>query len=148
MTSILSKPHGGEADDRIMNGFDCTKNSITYQVSLRTAGTHFCGGALIADQWVLTSAQCFKGSVQVVLGEHDIKRTENTEQYNNSIKVIRHQAFNPRTLDNDIMLIKLASTPTFNNFVNKASLPTGCVGPNSFCQVSGWGITLTNNGKK
>ncbi|XP_069835938.1 trypsin-like [Dendropsophus ebraccatus] len=144
IAGAFSKPHGGEENEKIINGFACAKNSVPYQVSLRSSGKHYCGGALIDDLWVLTSAQCYKGNLQVVLGEHDTAYTENTEQFITVSKAARHPSFNPKTLDNDIMLIKLAKRATLNGYVSRVNLPSGCVGPNSYCQVSGWGIALNN----
>ena len=59
-------------------------------VSLNT-GYHFCGGALVNENWVVSAASCFivgrnrvrlmvYTQVQVRLGEHHIAVDEGTEQ--------------------------------------------------------------------
>ena len=55
-------------------------------VSLNT-GYHFCGGALVNENWVVSAASCLVGrstrvyrKVQVRLGEHHIAVDEGTEQ--------------------------------------------------------------------
>ena len=51
-------------------------------VSLNT-GWHFCGGALVNENWVISAASCLMdGSrwLQVRLGEHHIAASEGTEQ--------------------------------------------------------------------
>ncbi|XP_053547750.1 trypsin-like [Bombina bombina] len=130
-------------DDKIVGGSTCRKNSVPYQVSLN-AGYHFCGGSLITSQWVVSAAHCFKTRVEVRLGEHDIFVSEGTEQFINSAKVIRHSGYNSRTLDNDIMLIKLASPATLNSYVNTVALPSGCAAAGTSCLISGWGNTLSS----
>ena len=48
-------------------------------VSLNS-GNHYCAGSLINENWVITSASCYKSRTQVRLGEHHIGKTEGTEQ--------------------------------------------------------------------
>ncbi|XP_067421780.1 trypsin I-P38-like [Emydura macquarii macquarii] len=130
-------------DDKIVGGYTCPKNSVPYQASLNI-GYHFCGGALIHPQWVVSAAHCYQRSIQVRLGEHSLSVNEGTEQFIYSAKVIPHPSYNPSILDNDIMLIKLASAATLNSYVNTIPLPSSCVTPGTECLISGWGNTLSS----
>ncbi|XP_069505904.1 trypsin-like [Ambystoma mexicanum] len=127
-------------DDKIVGGYTCGKNALPYQVSLN-AGYHFCGGSLINSQWVVSAAHCYKSRIQVRLGEHNINSNEGTEQFIDSVKVIRHGSYNSRNLDNDIMLIKLSRAATLNSYVKAVALPTGCAATGTQCLISGWGNT-------
>ncbi|KAM3614238.1 uncharacterized protein V6R79_011597 [Siganus canaliculatus] len=128
-----------EADDKIVGGYECSKNSVPFQVSLFT-GYNFCGGTLLSDEWVLSAAHCkTKSNVEVRLGEHDIWEPEGTEQHIMSAKFIRHPNYDPRTQDSDIMLIKLSQPVALNDFVRPATLPSECASEGTMCQVSGWG---------
>lgn len=53
-----------ESEDRMVGGQEAVPHSWPWQVSLSDAGYevmgHFCGGALIASQWVLTAAHCLR----------------------------------------------------------------------------------------
>ncbi|XP_031760892.1 uncharacterized protein LOC496623 isoform X1 [Xenopus tropicalis] len=130
-------------DDKIIGGATCAKNSVPYIVSLNS-GYHFCGGSLINNQWVVSAAHCYKASIQVRLGEHNIALSEGTEQFISSSKVIRHSGYNSWTLDNDIMLIKLSSAASLNAAVNAVALPSGCAAAGASCLISGWGNTLSS----
>uniref|UniRef100_A0A8C5PSN6 Peptidase S1 domain-containing protein n=1 Tax=Leptobrachium leishanense TaxID=445787 RepID=A0A8C5PSN6_9ANUR len=130
-------------DDKIVGGYTCVKNAVPYIVSLNS-GYHFCGGSLINNQWVVSAAHCYKASIQVRLGEHNIATSEGTEQFISSSKVIKHGSYNSRTLDNDIMLIKLASAATLNSYVKTVALPSGCAAAGTSCLISGWGNTLSS----
>ncbi|KAM3613603.1 uncharacterized protein V6R79_002129 [Siganus canaliculatus] len=129
-------------DDKIIGGYECTKNALPYQASLNV-GYHFCGGSLISSSWVLSAAHCYQSSIQVRLGEHNIATSEGTEQYISSSKVIRHPSYNSYTLNNDIMLIKLRSAATLNSYVNTVALPSSCASAGTSCLISGWGNTST-----
>uniref|UniRef100_A0A8C5PSK8 Peptidase S1 domain-containing protein n=1 Tax=Leptobrachium leishanense TaxID=445787 RepID=A0A8C5PSK8_9ANUR len=130
-------------DDKIVGGYTCVKNAVPYIVSLNS-GYHFCGGSLINNQWVVSAAHCYKASIQVRLGEHNIAVSEGTEQFISSSRVIRHSGYNSWTLDNDIMLIKLASAATLNSFVGTIALPSGCPADGTSCLIAGWGNTLSS----
>ncbi|XP_069853442.1 trypsin-4-like [Dipodomys merriami] len=129
-------------DDKIVGGYTCAPNSVPYQVSLNS-GYHFCGGSLINDQWVVSAAHCYKSRIQVRLGEHNINIQEGSEQIVSAAKAIRHPGYNSRNLDNDIMLIKLASPVSLNSQVAPVALPTSCAPAGTQCLISGWGNTLS-----
>uniref|UniRef100_A0A8C8SE31 Peptidase S1 domain-containing protein n=1 Tax=Pelusios castaneus TaxID=367368 RepID=A0A8C8SE31_9SAUR len=82
--------------------------------------------------------------LQMWLGKHDLSVTESTQQVIDSAKVICHPDYNASTLDNDIMLIKLARAATLNSYVNTVPLPTSCVATGTQCLISGWGNTLSS----
>ncbi|XP_069506483.1 trypsin-like [Ambystoma mexicanum] len=135
-----------EDDDKIVGGYTCPEHSVPYQVSLYS-GYHFCGGSLINSEWVVTAAHCYESRIQVRLGEHNIKVLEGNEQFINSAKVIWHPKFSSRTLDNDIMLIKLATPVTFSAHIQPVALPTQCAAAGTECLISGWGNTLSSGSK-
>uniref|UniRef100_A0A8C7EZF5 trypsin n=1 Tax=Oncorhynchus kisutch TaxID=8019 RepID=A0A8C7EZF5_ONCKI len=124
-------------DDKIVGGYECRKNSASYQASLKS-GYHFCGGSLISSTWVVSAAHCYK-RMQVRLGEHDITVNEGTEQFIDSVKVIMHPSYNSRNLENDIMLIKLSRPASLNSYVSTVALPSSCASSGTSCLVSGWG---------
>ncbi|KAM4636455.1 trypsin isoform 4-T4 [Discoglossus pictus] len=140
---LLGAAAAFDDDDKIVGGYTCAKNSVPYIVSLNS-GYHFCGGSLINNLWVVSAAHCYKSSVQVRLGEHNIVVSEGTEQFISSSRVIRHSGYNSRTLDNDIMLIKLSSAATLNSYVKAVALPSGCSAAGTSCLISGWGNTLSS----
>uniref|UniRef100_A0A8C5X2B9 Peptidase S1 domain-containing protein n=1 Tax=Malurus cyaneus samueli TaxID=2593467 RepID=A0A8C5X2B9_9PASS len=130
-------------DDKIVGGYTCPEHSVPYQVSLNS-GYHFCGGSLISSQWVLSAAHCYKSRIQVQLGKHNLELSESTQQFINSAKIIRHPGYSAYTLDNDIMLIKLATPAQLNKAVQTVPLPTSCAATGTTCLISGWGNTLSS----
>uniref|UniRef100_A0A8C3GJK0 trypsin n=1 Tax=Cairina moschata TaxID=8855 RepID=A0A8C3GJK0_CAIMO len=116
---------GAADDDKIVGGYNCPEHSVPYQVSLN-AGYHFCGGSLINNQWVVSAAHCYKSRIQVRLGEYNIDVQEDSEVVRSSSVIIRHPNYSSRTLNNDIMLIKLASAVDYSADVQPIALPTSC----------------------
>ncbi|XP_038124066.1 trypsin-1-like [Cyprinodon tularosa] len=129
-------------DDKIVGGYECTPHSQPHQVSLNS-GYHFCGGSLVNENWVVSAAHCYKSRVEVRLGEHHIVYSEGTEQFIQSSKVIRHPNYDSWNIDNDIMLIKLSSPATLNQYVQPVALPSSCAPAGTMCKVSGWGDTMS-----
>ncbi|XP_062449749.1 trypsin II-P29-like isoform X1 [Rhea pennata] len=137
---------GDADDDKIVGGYNCPEHSVPYQVSLN-AGYHFCGGSLINSQWVVSAAHCYKFYIQVRLGEYNIDVQEDSEVVRNSAAIIRHPKYNSRSLNNDIMLIKLASPVAYSVDVQPIALPRACVNAGTKCLISGWGNTLSSGSK-
>ncbi|XP_059194764.1 trypsin-like [Centropristis striata] len=129
-------------DGRIIGGWECARGSRPYMASLNY-GYHFCGGVLINDQWVLSVAHCWYNPyyMQVMLGEHDLRTFDGTEQLMKTDTIIWHPEYDYQTLDFDIMLIKLFHPVEVNDVVRPVPLPTGCPIGGLQCHVSGWGNT-------
>ncbi|KAF1570702.1 UNVERIFIED_CONTAM: Kallikrein-14, partial [Eudyptes pachyrhynchus] len=77
------------------------------------------------------------------LGENDLRRREGTEQDRLVAKVIPHPAYDPTTLDNDLMLLKLDRPVELGRAVRPLALPRACAPPGTTCLVSGWGTVTT-----
>lgn len=43
---------------KIIGGVDTDISEVPYQVALETKGDQYCGGVIIAKNWILTAAHC------------------------------------------------------------------------------------------
>jgi len=109
----------------------------------------FCGGTLVNDRYIVTASHCVDGQVasnlQVLLNEQDLTTTGEAKTKKVDVdKIIMHEGYDRRIIDNDIALIKLAQPVTLNEeFVRPACLPAN--NENDFdgliATAAGWGTT-------
>uniref|UniRef100_A0AAY4AIP6 trypsin n=1 Tax=Denticeps clupeoides TaxID=299321 RepID=A0AAY4AIP6_9TELE len=128
-------------DGRIVGGYECTPNSKPWMASLNY-GYHFCGAVLINEQWVLSVAHCCPYAMQIMLGEHDLRVFEGTEQLLKTDTIIWHPQYDYQTLDYDIMLIKLFHPVK----VTDAVRPVGDSGSPLICQGEVHGLVSWGQG--
>ena len=152
-----SAPRDKVEDIRIVNGEEAPEGGLPYQASLQlkigdrlesSKGGHFCGGAFIAKNWIVTASHCVKGqhakSLKIVGGTNDI--TDNRSPTFAVEEVIMNE-YNDITKVNDIALLRLDTTPYNLERRTEEGHPTRPVSlcPESFdpqgqsCVVSGWG---------
>ncbi|KAJ7394105.1 Serine protease 56 [Desmophyllum pertusum] len=130
---------------RVIGGVNAVPGSWPWQVGLHRRGRFFCGGSLIAPDWVVTAAHCissFTGSDYTIrLGDHNRNLNEGTEQSIPGKRVIRHPKYNTPPISNDIALIQLSRPATLNSRVGTVCLPSHdeVVPTSARCFITGWG---------
>ncbi|XP_034017230.1 trypsin-like isoform X2 [Thalassophryne amazonica] len=133
------------ADDKIVGGYECLKQSVPYHALLKR-GYFFCHGALISSQWVLSTVHCYNIGIMVQLGERDDTENESTMQLINSARVLKHPLYNSLTQEHNIMLIKLITPAIINSYVQPVPLPSRCPVADEMCLVSGWSSSTSAKG--
>jgi len=138
----------------IINGEDAEHGEFPWQVSLQGIIGHFCGGALIRPNWVLTAAHCVNGrrpmDTDVVLGLYDrIRARKFNPTWGFSKKIYMHEDYNSSVQfsRNDIALIKLKKCFNLTDS-DKAVVPMvreskDLVGQK--CELTGWGFYKSNS---
>lgn len=158
-------PDGVIIDPNIVGGAPADPGEWPWQVALISDANpvstsyyaeQFCGGSLVAPQWVVTAAHCVTNqfgnavspnTVDVVAGIYDLSPTTTGYQHRNIIQIVVYPSYNPSTSNNDIALLKL-ETPV--KIPGTGTRPPAVIplvpssvgdltGVNSW--VTGWGAT-------
>lgn len=96
--------------------------------------------------WRLRGKAEDAGSWRIVLGKHQLKRSETAERIFPVKRIYRHENFRypaHSELDYDIALVKAATDINPSNFIRYACLPRKqtSLNPGHYCWVTGWGDT-------
>uniref|UniRef100_A0A3Q3JHV6 Uncharacterized protein n=1 Tax=Monopterus albus TaxID=43700 RepID=A0A3Q3JHV6_MONAL len=128
---------------RIVGGNISKPGQFPWQVSLHINGEHVCGGSIITSHWILTAAHCVFADpsmwvVYVGLTEQPVHRAQSLAVD----QIIYHAYYQPKGLDYDIALMKLATSLVFNG-ISPICLPNHGeeFKEGTMCWISGWGAT-------
>merc|ERR1739838_1041609 len=136
---------------RIVGGEEASDGEFPWQVSLRSIGalgaTHFCGGSIINENWILTAAHCCAGQIpatmHVVAGGIKLNNFENEEENRNLDAIIGHPDYSAATISNDACLLKMKEPFEWTEFIQPIALPAPMqdTAGGSMATVTGWGTT-------
>ncbi|CAB1329131.1 unnamed protein product, partial [Coregonus sp. 'balchen'] len=140
----------GASESGIVGGKEAKPHSRPYMVSLQHRGYRVCGGMLIREDFVMTSAHCLKNAypLTVVLGAHDLKKCKKSCQKIQVSHYHRHPLHENITQNSyDILLLKLKTTARLTDNVTVIGLPKDDenIPAATKCSVAGWGKTNSNN---
>ncbi|CAB3220145.1 unnamed protein product [Arctia plantaginis] len=114
-----------------------------YMASVRVNKTeHVCGGSIIHERFVLTSARCIveNQKYQVAVGTHNLHKggwLYDVEE------ILMHPMYSNETFDNDICILKLNDSMSFGPTVDRIHLNDKSLKMKNgmTMKVTGWGCT-------
>jgi len=115
----------------IVGGIEAQPHEFPWQTSMRRKSTnsHFCGGAIINDLWVITASHCMDGEtpaiLSVVIGDHTRNEANAVRQTLDVASIFMHPDYNSRTLVNDVALVKLTAPIQFTPDLQPICAPEG-----------------------
>ncbi|KXJ21946.1 chymotrypsinogen A [Exaiptasia diaphana] len=133
---------------RVVNGENADAHEWPWQISLASdTQSHFCGGSIIAPDWVLTAAHCVTSrtakSLIILVGAHERQKLTQHLKVHYAKEIYIHKSYHRRHLRADVALIHLQDSIALHKHVAAIPLPRqgDRVSPGTKCFVTGWGRT-------
>lgn len=146
---------GSEVTPLIVGGQQATIADAPWQVALISASAtdeyngQFCGGSLIATQWVATAAHCVvdngsisaASSIKILAGQATLSQVSNSRAVSVS-NIYVHPLYSSSADHDDIALIKLTTPLTLvAGSIQKIDLPSAAPTLGGPVLITGWGST-------
>ncbi|XP_008144752.2 serine protease 27 [Eptesicus fuscus] len=132
--------------NRMVGGQDALEGEWPWQVSIQRNGSHFCGGSLITDRWVLTAAHCFSNTSEtsfyrVLLGARQLVKPGPHATYSRVKRVESNPLYQGMASSADVALVELEAPVTFTNYILPVCMPDPSIIFESGmeCWATGWG---------
>ena len=132
--------------NKIVGGVQLPAGERPWMVSLQSnSGDHYCGGSLIAPDWVLTAAHCVEGEnasdIRVAADFISLRRP-NEDATASVSEIIIHPDYNSET-PADIALLRLDSRIEYVDLLSIADedVMNNYAPGGTLMSVSGWGVT-------
>jgi len=149
----------------IVGGVEAEPGAWPWQVALLRSDVsngydaYFCGGSLIAPNWVLTAAHCISSiytghivdasALDVAVGRHRLSSDEG--QRIDVLQVVRHPAYSSAIADSDVALLRLAEAITYTEVISTiaplAPEQSELAAPETEAVVTGWGVLAFPGGR-
>lgn len=135
-------------EPKIVGGIPAPEQAYPWQVALYwpeygPARGQFCGGSVINKRWVLTAAHCVDGGttvnhVSVYMGSNSLYSDGDSFKVK---KIIKHENYNSRTMENDIALLELVGDASVTPIDPLSASQESLSAPGILATVTGWGVT-------
>jgi hypothetical protein len=156
---IFTTPRSGLGLERIVGGRPAQPGAFPWMVALLNAAepdpfqAQFCGGSLIAPEWVLTAAHCFfNGQGQQDVNARNLDLLLGTTRLQlgagqriRAAQIVIHPNYDPRRGTkggNDIALVRLSRPVALPTLPLVQSNQTNLTAPGTLATILGWGATF------
>ncbi|XP_072549127.1 transmembrane protease serine 9-like [Salminus brasiliensis] len=112
-----------------------------WMASLQRNGTHVCGGTLVAEQFVLSSADCFSSSSNASDWTVILSRLKQSGSNPNEVSVSVKNFSLSSGSENNVAVLQLSHKPTLSDYIQPICVDQGdnSFSINSQCWATGWG---------
>ncbi|XP_073837984.1 hypodermin-A-like [Musca autumnalis] len=132
----------GQADERIVGGYEATIISVPYLVNIRRNGYFKCGGTLVTPRHVVTAAHCIKNyTAESFLVTAGATSLASEGQQRNVDLIAKPSRYSSSTYHMDVAVLRLDAPVELNGNVSTIDICNVPLPVGAYSKVSGWGLT-------